>query len=240
MNLLKSTKPIQFITFVYAVLYALFILSVVFEGSYPVMNAEGIGVYSLFILFIIGFSISWYNKIMTGVIFLIWNIGMWILELFIVKHDGGLGIISGVPLLYLGVLFILNGYKTRRDPPPSLSQQWLLVLRLLLIIYTILYFIFVSDELVGDIERNIRIDLLNWPDIILTGLFLIYLIGFVLSWEWEITAGILFIIWYACLFYGCTEYSGIESSSGPLRIIGLPVFVQGILYLYYYFKLKPG
>lgn len=41
MNLLKSTKPIQYITLAYAVLYVLIILSGDFGGAYPSLNAEG-------------------------------------------------------------------------------------------------------------------------------------------------------------------------------------------------------
>ena len=76
MNLLKTTKPIQYITLVYAILYALFILSGDFGGAYPSLNAEGIGVYLLFVLFIVGFSLSWNNAIITGILFLLWNVGM--------------------------------------------------------------------------------------------------------------------------------------------------------------------
>jgi len=47
MNLLKSIRPIQYITLAYAVLYVLFIISGSFGGAYPSLNAEGIEVYSL-------------------------------------------------------------------------------------------------------------------------------------------------------------------------------------------------
>ena len=114
MKLLKSTIPIQYITLVYAVLYVMFILSGDFGGAYPSLNTEGIGVYLLFVLFVVGFSISWHNKIITGIIFLLWYIGMLILELFIVEKDGGFGIISGIPLLVLGIFFIKSGNKSKR------------------------------------------------------------------------------------------------------------------------------
>lgn len=113
MKLLKSTKPIQYITLVYAVLYLLFILSGDFGGAYPSLNTEGIIVYGLFVLFVVGFSISWHKKIITGIIFLLWYIGMLILELLIVEKDGGFGIISGIPLVVLGILFIKSGYKSK-------------------------------------------------------------------------------------------------------------------------------
>lgn len=115
MKRLKSTKPIHYFTIAYAVLYILFIISATFEGEYPSLNLATIGVYILFILFIIGFSISWSNKILTGIIFLIWYLGMLILELLIVEKDGGFGIISGIPVLVLGIFFIINGYKSKKE-----------------------------------------------------------------------------------------------------------------------------
>ncbi len=192
-------------------------------------GAEGIGLCLLFVLFIVGFSLSWYNKIITGIIFLLWNIGIWIITLYIVTEEFGFGIISGVPLLVLGVFFIISEYKTKGDPLPTERQQWKLALRLLLIIYTILYFITIPTNFM---DRGI--DLFNWPGVILIGLLPIYLIGFILSWKWELITGILFIIWYAGLFY-----LSIEGNLDPLKFSGFPVFLQGIFYLYYHFKLKP-
>jgi hypothetical protein len=93
----------------------LFLFTGDFPGAYPSLNTEGILVYLLFVLFIIGFSISWYNKIITGIIFLLWYIGMLTFELFIVEKEGGFGIISGVPLLVLGIFFILNGNKPKKE-----------------------------------------------------------------------------------------------------------------------------
>ncbi len=115
MKLLKSVKPIQYLTLIYAVLYILFLFSGSFPGSYPLLNTEGMIVYLLFVLFIIGFSISWYDKITAGTIFLLWYICMLSFELFIVEKDGGFGIISGLPLLVLGILFIKSGYKVKME-----------------------------------------------------------------------------------------------------------------------------
>lgn len=114
MKLLKSTKPIHYFTIAYAVLYILFVISGSFPGSYPNLNSEGIFVYLLFILFLVGFSISWSNKMLTGVIFLVWYGGMLILELLVVEKDGGFGIITGIPLLVLGIFFIKAGSKSKK------------------------------------------------------------------------------------------------------------------------------
>ncbi len=205
----------------------MFIISGDFGGSYPSLNAEGIGVYSLFILFIIGFSLSWSYKIITGVIFFIWNVGMWIVELFLVERAGGFGIISGVPLLILGVLYIVDDYKTPKDPPQTKIQLWRLVLRILVTVYTILYLIFILSGFKPDHKP----DLFSWPGVILIVMFAIYGIGFILSWKWEIPAGILFIIWYACLLIPALE--PIAYWMGPLKLFGIPVLIQGLLYVFY-------
>jgi hypothetical protein len=123
MKLLKSTNLIQYLTLVYAILYILFLLTGDFPGAYPSLNTEGIVVYLLFVLFITGFSISWYNKTITGIIFILWYVGMLTFELLIVEKDGGFGIISGVPLLILGFLFLKSGNKSKKELPPTKNKR---------------------------------------------------------------------------------------------------------------------
>lgn len=45
--------------------------------------------------------------------------GMLTQELIIVEKDGGFGIISGVPLLVIGALFIVSGYKSKVGTAPG-------------------------------------------------------------------------------------------------------------------------
>jgi|WetSurMetagenome_2_1015567.scaffolds.fasta_scaffold104016_2 hypothetical protein len=232
MKLLKLIKPIQYVTIAYAVVYTLLIISSIPGGDLNHINAEDIGVFLLFALFIVGFIFSWSNRIVTGILFLFWNAGMWIVECFFVEKAGGFGIIAGVPLLILGVFYIVGEYKTRKDPPLTESQQWKITLRLFGVTYTVLYMIWVISSFVP----NQKTDLFIWPGIILTILLAIYLIGFILSWKWELFAGILFIIWYIGLFI--PDLQPIAYYIGPLRLFGLTVLIQGILYLYYHFLIK--
>ena len=229
MKLLKSIKPIQYVTLAYAALYTLFVASGLIQGDYSPL---AIGIYLFFIPFVIGFSLSWYNGMITGILFIVWNIGMWIVECFFVEKDGGWGIIFGVPLLILGVLFIVGEYKTRKDPPPTKSQLWNMALKLLVTTFTILYLVWVISSFIPNQET----DLFIWPGVILTVLLAIYLIGFLLSWRWELIAGILFIIWYAGLYI--PDLQPIAYFIGPLKFFGLPVFIQGILYLNYHYRFK--
>ena len=233
MNLLKTTKPIQYITLVYAILYALFILSGDFGGAYPSLNAEGIGVYLLFVLFIVGFSLSWNNAIITGILFLLWNVGMWAVELFLVEKGGGFGIISGVPLIVLGVLFILKGIEVNRGTTFKSNEKWKTALQLLITTYTILYILVIIDEITGHLE----IDFYSSAGIILIALFLIYSAGFILSWKKELIAGVIFIFWYVGVIYIFTT-NFVIGDSGPWIVAGIVIFLQGIFYLIYWFKNK--
>jgi len=233
MKLLKKTTTIQYITLVYAVLYVLFIFSSNWGESYTTLSAEDMIVYSLFVLFIIGFLLSWYNKIITGILFLLWNVGMWIVELFFVEKDGGFGIISGIPLIVLGVFFILEGIEKNRGTSLKSIEKRKTVLQVLTSTYTILYILIIIDDITG----NLEIDFYSTPGIILIILFLIYSVGFIFSWKKELIAGIIFIFWYAGVLYIFnTNY--LISDSGPWAYAGVVVLVQGVLYLNYHFEFK--
>ncbi len=233
MKLLKTTTTIQYITLAYAVLYLLFILSDNWGETHTKLSVIDIIVNSLFVLFIIGFLLSWYNKIITGILFLLWNVGMWIVELFFVEKDGGFGIISGIPLIVLGVFFILKGIEKNRETPLQSHEKWKTALRLFTTIYTILYFLVIID----DISGNLDIDFYSTPGIILIILFFIYSIGFVYSWKNEIIAGIIFIFWYMGVLY-VFNTNFLIGDSGPWAYAGFVVLIQSILYLIFHFKYK--
>jgi hypothetical protein len=231
MKLLKSISRLQYLTFAYALLYILFFIDFNFGKPSYSLNAESIGVNICFVLFLIGFVFSWFNGIVTGVLFLLWNVVMWIVELFFVDKGGGFGIVSGVPLLILGVFYIIGEYKSRKDPPPTKSQQWKLALQILLTTYTILYFIFA----LSGFNTDHKADLLSWPGLILIFMIPVYLTGFFLSWKSEVAAGILFIIWYAVLLLPALK--PIEYWMGPLQFLGIPVLLQGVIYIFLHSRL---
>ena len=234
LNVLKGTTLIQYLTLGYAVLYILFILAGFICVDLSTLKAEEVGVLLLFILFIIGVILSWNNSIITGVLFLIWNVGMWIVELFLVEKDGGFGVISGIPLIYLGVFFILQGIEKNKGIPLKVDVQWKIVLQLLTVIYTFLYIIVIIDDITG----NLEIDFLSTSGLILISLSILYLVGFIFSWKKELIAGIIFILWYLGVFY-IFKTNFIIGDSGPWIIAGIVVPIQGIFYINYWFKLKP-
>lgn len=124
MKKIKSTILIQYLALGYFALYILFIISGSFGGSFPDLNAEGIGVYSLFLLFIVGLVFSWIDRLTTGIILFIWNIGMWFIESVLVKEGGGFGIIAGVPLIVLGAFFILKGIEEKGGVKLNQKESW--------------------------------------------------------------------------------------------------------------------
>ncbi len=237
MDLLKSLKEttvIQYLTLGYSVFYILFILAVSSDVDLTALKVEEIGVLLLFILFIVGVLLSWYNSLITGVIFLIWNVGMWIVELFFVEKDGGFGIISGIPLIVLGVFFILQGIEKNKSIIIKSNERWKIALHTLGVTYSVLYLLIIVDDLTG----NLEIDFFSTPGIILISLIIIYSLGFILSRTKELISGILFILWYAGVIY-IFSTNAIIGDSGPWIAAGVVVLIQGIFYINYWLKIKP-
>ena len=81
----KSIGTLQILTIVGAVLYMLFIVMTVLIDSYPIFRPFSLEEALLFI-FIAGFALSWTNKKMAaGILFMIWNAGVWIFDLYLVR-----------------------------------------------------------------------------------------------------------------------------------------------------------
>jgi len=231
---LKGTTLLQYLTLGYAVLYILFILAAFVGVDLTTLNAEDIGVLLLFILFIAGLFLSWHNSLLTGVIFLIWNVGMWIVELFLVEKDGGFGIIMGIPLIVMGVFFILQGMEKNKGAIIKTNERWKIALHAFGITYTALYLLVIIDDITGSLE----IDFFSTPGIILLSLIIIYALGFILSRTRELIAGIIFILWYVGVYY-IFSTNVIIGDSGPWIAAGVVVLIQGIFYINYWLKLKP-
>jgi hypothetical protein len=101
------------LTSIYGILYLLFIVAEILSANEQ-FNPEGIMVKLLFIVFLIGFYLSWEREGLAGLIFIFWWIGMWYLALFVVEHDRGAGVVMGIPLLIIGIGFIISWYKNKK------------------------------------------------------------------------------------------------------------------------------
>lgn len=172
-------------------------------------------------------------KFIAGILLMILNAGIWIDGLFI-HRERGMDIVFAVPLFILGAFLLLGWYKTSMISQPTKSQRWKFILSVLLINYLVLYFIY----MISDIIFWAAIDFLSVPGILLPVLLGLFITGFILSWEYELYAGIFFLLWYFLVLFSQLRYGEILYR-GPYMMLGITVFIHGIFYLYYHFRIKP-
>jgi hypothetical protein len=100
---------------IYAILYVLIgsddFLSINAPNSWDI---EYSALKILFAIFLIGYVISWKNELASGVIFILWFLGMCYENFFLCTSDCGDGIAMGIPLLILSIFFIVYGIRKRR------------------------------------------------------------------------------------------------------------------------------
>ena len=172
-------------------------------------------------------------KFVAGILLMILNIAVWINGLFI-HRERGMDIILSLPLLFIGAFLLLKWYKTSMISQPTKSQRWKFMLRVLLVNYLVLYFIY----MISDIIFWAAIDFLSVPGILLPVLLGLFITGFILSWEYELYAGIFFLLWYFFVLFSQLRYEEILYR-GPYILLGITILIHGILYLCYHFRIKP-
>lgn len=231
----RSTRTLQILTSVGAVLYLLFIAMTIFHDSYPIFRPFDLKE-ALLLIFIAGFALCWMNKKMAaGILFMIWNAGVWMDDLYLNRPEMDYSMMSAMAsyFMVIGAFFLLEWYKTYKATVPSKQQQWKFILRVLLINYAVLYFIVVFSELsVGE-----PINYLSFPFIIYPLLLLIYCVGFLLSWKKEFIAGYIYLFWFAILIVANVAYSEIMQL-GPWAAFGIPILLQGIFYIKHHQKFR--
>ena len=224
----KSTRTLQNLASVGAVLYLLFIAMTIFHDSYPIFKPFDL-YEALLLIFIAGFALCWMNKKMAaGILFMLWNAGVWIWELYLSRSEQDYGMLSAMAsyFMVIGAFFLLEWYKSFKATVPSQQEQWKFILRVLLINYAVLYAIVVFSEIsVGE-----PVNYLSFPFIIYPLLFLIFWVGFLISWKQELLAGYVFFIWCAILIVANVAWSEI-STLGGWALFGLPILLQGIFYI---------
>ena len=111
----KHPKVLRILTTIYGIMYLVLILSfLLFENpDFNNITLEGIIVSLAFIVFLIGYYYSWKNEMIAGTIFIFWWGIMWYLGLFVAERDKGAGVVMGVPLFIIGILFIVYWYRQR-------------------------------------------------------------------------------------------------------------------------------
>lgn len=225
---------------VYAVLYVFVIIDLIksakTSGLFTTENIFG-GI--LAILFITGYVLAWWKERLAGIVFILWYFLIWVLALFFSEKgdDSGMLIIMGFPLLIMSVFLILHWFKTNYNPGVKSYLQFRFVLRVLILVYSVCYLMFALS--MQHPYDNFR--LLQWPNFLLLFLAVWFLVGFYFSWKMEIIAGIMFILWYAglILLSAMVKEIGGDGYIGLYAMFGSSVFIQGILYLAYWFSWRP-
>ena len=114
----KNSKTLLIITTVFAVLYLIGVISFYVDGFIDGFKDFSIEIFIAnlsFIVFLVGYYFCWKNELLAGSIFIFWWGIMWILGLFIAEQDRGVGVVIGIPIFILGVLFIVKWYRKRSD-----------------------------------------------------------------------------------------------------------------------------
>jgi len=105
----SRSTTLLILTSIYGLLYLLLMAT----ESYGTAGSEPTVVKLLFLLFLVGYAAVWWNERLGGIVFALWWAGMWYLALFVVQTDRGAGVVMGVPLFILAILFILSWYRRR-------------------------------------------------------------------------------------------------------------------------------
>ena len=111
----RRSKALLILTSIYGLLYLVFMAS----GNYGSAGSEPVVVMLLFLLFLVGYAVAWLDERFGGVLFVLWWAGQWYLALFVARTDRGAGVAMGVPLVVLGILFIVAWYRKRRAGVPA-------------------------------------------------------------------------------------------------------------------------
>ena len=231
----KSNRTLQIFSSVGAALYLFFIAMSIFFDSYFIFKLFDLKEV-LFLIFIAGFTLVWTNKKMTtGIVFMIWNAGIWIDDFYLDRLEMDYSMISAMAssFMVIGAFFLLEWYKTSKETIFSQKQQWKFILRVLLINYAVLYSIVAfSEPLVGE-----PVDYLSYPYIIYPMMLLVFFVGFIISWKWEYHAGYIYLFWVAILIVANVVYSEISTLGGWI-FFGVPILLQGIFYIINHYKFR--
>lgn len=110
----KHSPILLLITTIYGIVYLISLVGFYLE-EFKEYNLEWIITSLAFVLFLVGYLIAWKYEMIAGIIFVFWWGIMWILGLFIAEHDKGAGVVMGLPLFVLGILYIVRQHRKNAD-----------------------------------------------------------------------------------------------------------------------------
>ena len=119
---------------------------------------------------------------------------------------------------------------------PSVKRRFSpTALHVLLTIYGILYLVFVIIGFIPSQEGSPVSPSVPYHPFALEGslvkvLFVFFLVGFFTAWRNRLTAGVLFILWWAVM-WGLETLMVASGGSGGAIVMGFPLFVLGVLFV---------
>ncbi len=118
------TSTLHLLASIYALLYLIVVVASFFPSTIGLVSEsnnpydfENLVVKLLFVLFLVGYFMSWKHEGVAGLIFVLWWVAVLFEGKFIVAplHGHGIeGIGMGFPVLMLAILFIVSWYKKKK------------------------------------------------------------------------------------------------------------------------------
>ena len=91
-----------------------YIIFLMLESSALYNESSELTGYFQFSLFAVGYILLWKQKVIAGMVFLIWYTIQWYM-VFLVWEKGLMTLILGFPIAALGLLILLNGIKKKTN-----------------------------------------------------------------------------------------------------------------------------
>lgn len=111
------------------------------------------------------------------------------------------------------------------------KKKFFSVLQIILTIYGLLYLLFIIDFISID-----NYDPYNLENIVVNLSFVLFLVGYYMIWKNEGVAGIIFIFWWVVMW--CLALFIAEIDRGSSVVMGLPLFILGILFIISWYRKK--
>ncbi|MDX1544410.1 MAG: hypothetical protein R3214_10730 [Christiangramia sp.] len=93
-----------------------YIIFLMLESAALYNESSALTGYFLFSLFAVGYILLWKQKVIAGMVFLIWYTIQWYM-VFLVWEKGLMTLLLGLPVAVLGLLILLNGIKKKTKKP---------------------------------------------------------------------------------------------------------------------------
>jgi hypothetical protein len=228
---MKSSRYLRILTGIITIIYfLLFILEPLISGEHSELRGSVAIVYFLFLLFLLGFAMSFRNESAAGITLILWLLLLWIFGFFVLPGSG-LALIFSTPVIPVAVLFIRNGYLSNHTTIDDIKKRWEITLHLVTTTYAALYLI----AAIYEITNPNNLDFSKAPGTIMIGALIIFVTSILFIRKNTLITGIGMIIWYALIISISTQYPEF-TNRGPWRLFGIPILLQGFLYIYYHYK----